>query len=140
MNFKEQFKNELIKDIKNRWLVNVENANEEMLRISLAKVIQKLCVNNNWINSKKDTNRKVHYFSMEFMIGKQLKTNLVNLNILHSVKEITNELGIDLEKIFKLKEKNTTVMTEIIAGLTTFMAVSYIIFITNEWCFPTKHR
>lgn len=34
-----------------------------------------------------------------------------------------------LEKIFKLKEKNTTVMTEIIAGLTTFMAVSYIIFI-----------
>ena len=33
------------------------------------------------------------------------------------------------EKIFKLKEKNTTVMTEIIAGLTTFMAVSYIIFI-----------
>lgn len=34
-----------------------------------------------------------------------------------------------LEKIFKLKEKNTTVATELIAGLTTFMAVSYIIFI-----------
>lgn len=34
-----------------------------------------------------------------------------------------------LEKIFKLKEKNTTISTEIIAGLTTFMAMSYIIFI-----------
>ena len=34
-----------------------------------------------------------------------------------------------LEKLFKLKEKNTTVTTEIIAGLTTFMAISYIIFI-----------
>ena len=34
-----------------------------------------------------------------------------------------------LEKIFKLKEKNTTVSTEIFAGLTTFMAMSYIIFI-----------
>ncbi len=34
-----------------------------------------------------------------------------------------------LEKIFKLKEKNTSVMTEVIAGLTTFMALSYIIFI-----------
>lgn len=34
-----------------------------------------------------------------------------------------------LEKFFKLKEKNTTVLTEIMAGLTTFMAMSYIIFI-----------
>lgn len=34
-----------------------------------------------------------------------------------------------LDKLFKLKEKNTTVSTEIIAGLTTFMAISYIIFI-----------
>lgn len=34
-----------------------------------------------------------------------------------------------LEKIFKLKENKTTVFTELIAGLTTFMAISYIIFI-----------
>ena len=34
-----------------------------------------------------------------------------------------------LEKIFKLKEKKTKVSTELIAGLTTFMAMSYIIFI-----------
>lgn len=34
-----------------------------------------------------------------------------------------------LEKIFKLKENKTNVTTELIAGLTTFMAMSYIIFI-----------
>lgn len=34
-----------------------------------------------------------------------------------------------LNKIFKLKENNTNVATELIAGLTTFMAMSYIIFI-----------
>lgn len=34
-----------------------------------------------------------------------------------------------LEKLFKLKENKTNVLTEVIAGLTTFMAVSYIIFI-----------
>lgn len=34
-----------------------------------------------------------------------------------------------LEKIFKLKENKTTVSTEIFAGITTFMAMSYIIFI-----------
>lgn len=32
-----------------------------------------------------------------------------------------------LEKVFKLKENNTTVRTEIIAGLTTFMTMAYII-------------
>ena len=34
-----------------------------------------------------------------------------------------------LEKIFKLKKNKTSVATEAIAGLTTFMAMSYIIFI-----------
>ena len=34
-----------------------------------------------------------------------------------------------LEKIFKLKENKTNITTELIAGLTTFMAMSYIIFI-----------
>ena len=34
-----------------------------------------------------------------------------------------------LDKLFKLKENKTSVFTEFIAGLTTFMAVSYIIFI-----------
>lgn len=32
-----------------------------------------------------------------------------------------------LEKVFKLKENNTTVRTEILAGLTTFMTMAYII-------------
>lgn len=34
-----------------------------------------------------------------------------------------------IEKIFKLKENKTNINTEFIAGLTTFMAMSYIIFV-----------
>lgn len=34
-----------------------------------------------------------------------------------------------IEKIFKLKEHNTDIKTELLAGLTTFMAMSYIIFV-----------
>lgn len=34
-----------------------------------------------------------------------------------------------LDKIFKLKSNKTNVLTEILAGVTTFMAISYIIFI-----------
>jgi AGZA family xanthine/uracil permease-like MFS transporter len=34
-----------------------------------------------------------------------------------------------MDKFFKLKENNTTVRTEIIAGLTTFFTMAYIIFV-----------
>lgn len=37
-----------------------------------------------------------------------------------------------LEKIFKLKENGTKVSTELIAGLTTFISISYIIFINPK--------
>ncbi|WP_313120084.1 NCS2 family permease, partial [Pantoea septica] len=34
-----------------------------------------------------------------------------------------------LEKLFKLKAHNTTVRTEVIAGITTFLAMAYILFV-----------
>ncbi len=34
-----------------------------------------------------------------------------------------------LERVFKLKEKNTSVRTEIVAGMTTFIALAYIMFV-----------
>lgn len=37
-----------------------------------------------------------------------------------------------LEKLFKLKEKKTTVKTEVLAGLTTFLAMAYILFVNPD--------
>ena len=37
-----------------------------------------------------------------------------------------------MDKLFKLKENGTTVRTEVLAGLTTFFAMSYILFV-NFW-------
>jgi len=34
-----------------------------------------------------------------------------------------------IEKLFKLQEKSTTVRVEIIAGLSTFLTMAYIIFL-----------
>lgn len=34
-----------------------------------------------------------------------------------------------MESFFKLKERNTTIRTEILAGITTFMAMAYILFV-----------
>ncbi len=38
-----------------------------------------------------------------------------------------------MEKLFKLKEKNTNVRTEVIAGVTTFFAMAYIIFVNPTY-------
>ena len=37
-----------------------------------------------------------------------------------------------LEKLFKLKESNTTIKTEIMAGFTTFVTMAYIIFVNPQ--------
>lgn len=37
-----------------------------------------------------------------------------------------------LEKYFKLREHNTTVLTEVIAGFTTFLTMAYIIFVNPD--------
>ena len=37
-----------------------------------------------------------------------------------------------LEKLFKLNDHNTSVRTEVLAGLTTFLTMSYIIFVNPE--------
>ena len=37
-----------------------------------------------------------------------------------------------MDKFFKLKENGTTVRTEVLAGLTTFFAMGYILFVNPE--------
>lgn len=43
------------------------------------------------------------------------------------VDEITGGVNNMLEKMFKLRENHTTVKTEILAGITTFMTMAYIL-------------
>ena len=45
-----------------------------------------------------------------------------------------------LEKIFKLKEKGTTVKTEVIAGITTFLAMAYILAVNPNMLSETIFR
>lgn len=47
----------------------------------------------------------------------------------HKALNILRNGVILLDKFFKLKENNTTVRTEILAGITTFFAMAYIVFV-----------
>ena len=104
-NFEYKFINEL----RNKWMINkIEDATNEMIRISLVDTIKKEFVIDNWMDSISDTSRKVHYFSMEFMVGKQLKTNLVNLDKLKEIEAFADKLGVDLATILKNEVESKT--------------------------------
>jgi len=45
---------------------------------------------------------------------------------------LINTIGKALERLFKLSENNTTIRTEIAAGLTTFLTMAYIIFVNPQ--------
>ncbi len=45
--------------------------------------------------------KKVYYLSMEFLLGRMLKTNLINLGAYELAKKVANELGFNLEDIIK---------------------------------------
>ena len=47
----------------------------------------------------------------------------------NELKSLSIDGRYELDKLFKLKENGTTVRTEILAGLTTFFAMSYILFV-----------
>jgi adenine/guanine/hypoxanthine permease len=45
---------------------------------------------------------------------------------------LKNTIGKALERLFKLSENNTTIRTELAAGLTTFLTMAYIIFVNPQ--------
>ncbi len=60
-----------------------------------ANVLSKKCKEEVTANKQK----QLIYFSMEFLMGRMLSTNLYNLDVLDEVKEALNELGIDYEAL-----------------------------------------
>ena len=47
--------------------------------------------------------------------------------VLLSIFNIYKIMEVEMDKLFKLKENNTSVRTEVVAGITTFMTMAYIL-------------
>ena len=52
---------------------------------------------------QKDTGKKVYYISAEFLIGKLLSNNLINLGIYADVKKVLADNGISLAEIEEIE-------------------------------------
>ncbi len=56
------------------------------------------------MTAERENAKHVYYFSMEFLLGRMLKTNLKNLGIYDMVEEGLRDLGIDLQELEQLEE------------------------------------
>ena len=50
---------------------------------------------------KKQSAKKIYYFSMEFLVGASLKNNLHNLGLLKEYTEALREMGTDINKLYE---------------------------------------
>lgn len=48
--------------------------------------------------------KRVYYISMEFLLGKSLKNNLINLGLLDCVQKALSEIGYDIDDLYAVEE------------------------------------
>lgn len=92
-------KNNLNEILNNRFKKTIENATNEELYLALLEMA-KGSIKNKGVNKG---NRKLYYISAEFLIGKLLSNNLINLGLYDEVKEVLAESGKDLTEIEEIE-------------------------------------
>ena len=99
---KDQFIRDFKDTLHEEQLIKVSDATPTELFAALAKVIRKYYTplwleRNRSLTANKE--KIAYYFSIEFLPGRMLETNLLNLGILDVVKEGFAELGVDFENV-----------------------------------------
>lgn len=103
---KTQFKKDFEKRLTSKFATDVSKAGVTETFATLSSVVKQYYTQI-WQadNQYKDEvqQKQTYYFSIEFLPGKLLKSNLLNLGILATVREGLADLGIDLEKVAQIE-------------------------------------
>ena len=97
---KNKFTEQYIENLQRITLKSFDETSSKDRYDALCDTVMEL-INQDWRNTKKSTrfDRKAYYLSAEFLIGRSLGNNLINLGIYDEVKELLDEIGIDFEAI-----------------------------------------
>ncbi|SEM94875.1 starch phosphorylase [Ligilactobacillus sp. WC1T17] len=102
----EQFIKEFKRRLTDEYALDVKDATKEELYRTLAAVV-KSGYFDIWRKSKnsfdQDQKKQVYYFSIEFLPGQLLKSNLLNMGWYTLVKKAFQELGLDLDEIAQVE-------------------------------------
>ena len=99
---KQEFKAAVANSVKVLFRKELSEATDQQLFQAVSGVVKEWIVDD-WINTHKkieeQDSKKLYYFSMEFLEGRALGNNLINLRRNKEVREALNELGVDLNLI-----------------------------------------
>ena len=99
---KEEFKKSVKENVKFLYRKTLEEATQEQIFQAVSYTVKDVIIDN-WLKSQKAYEKQdpkiVYYMSMEFLMGRALGNNLINLGAYGEVKEALDELGLDLNVI-----------------------------------------
>ena len=99
---KELFKRSVLYNVKTLYRKTLEEATDQQIFQAVSYAVKDMIVDN-WIKTQENYEKKdpkiVYYMSMEFLMGRALGNNMINLTEYKEVKEALEELGFDLNVI-----------------------------------------
>ena len=99
---KEMFKRSVVYNVKTLYRRTMEEATEQQIFQAVCYAVKDAIIDS-WMSTKKEIEKTdpktVYYMSMEFLMGRALGNNLINLTYYDEVKEALEELGCDLNVI-----------------------------------------
>ena len=99
---KEAFKKEILYNIKYLFRKTPETASQQEIFQAVAYASKDMIIDE-WLNAHKEYEKQdaktVYYLSMEFLMGRALGNNLINLCCYKEVAEVLQEMGLDINVV-----------------------------------------
>ena len=99
---KEDFKKQVVSNVKNMYRKTIDEASKQQVFQAVAYTVKDYIIDR-WIAThrefEKEDAKTVYYMSMEFLMGRALGNNMINLTCYKEVKEALDEFGFDLNVI-----------------------------------------
>lgn len=99
---KEELKERILRQLRRQYSKTLEEAHEYEIYYSVARATMDIIVEN-WYNTKKTQTdegvKQMYYFSAEFLMGRYMGNNLINLRMNKVMEEVLDDLGIDFNKL-----------------------------------------
>ena len=96
---KELFKRSVLYNVKTLYRKNMDEATEQQIFQAVSYAIKDQIVDN-WLKTQeayeKEDPKTVYYLSMEFLMGRALGNNMINLMAYKDAKDALEELGVDI--------------------------------------------
>ena len=99
---KETFKNDVKENVRTLYRKEIEEATPQQIFQAVSYAVKEAIVDD-WLATQKTYEKEdpktVYYMSMEFLMGRALGNNLINMTAYKEVKEALDEMGIDLNVV-----------------------------------------